>query len=268
MQQRQPRLGDILDDYCPRERRLTNHAVVAMIGDEVKQTRCTTCDADHEYKHAKVPRQRRKSDTPAALYAHPGSGGPKRVPHEPEVADGAEPRDVQAQEEVPVPGEELAIAALPESDAPSRSTPVDAAVPVDSLPHASNGNVEAIEGAQTEDHDENDNDGSDAAEEGPVHRPLIRATLPRQEGQPPPTRPAPDFTIRQPAGRQNRFRPRHQRGGEQFFGNRSNGNMGGGGGNSARGGVPRQGGGRPPQGSLTPRAPRRQGPGPGRKRSK
>ena len=36
MQQRQLRLGDILDDYCPRERRVTNHAVVAMIGEAVK----------------------------------------------------------------------------------------------------------------------------------------------------------------------------------------------------------------------------------------
>ena len=60
MQQRQLRLGDILDDYCPRERRVTNHAVVAMVGDEVKQTRCTTCDAEHDFKHAKVPRQRRR----------------------------------------------------------------------------------------------------------------------------------------------------------------------------------------------------------------
>ena len=60
MQQRRLRLGDILDDYCPRERRITNHAVVAMIEDEVKQTRCTTCDADHEYKQAKVPPPRRK----------------------------------------------------------------------------------------------------------------------------------------------------------------------------------------------------------------
>src|SRR3989338_7540768 len=60
MQQRRVRLGDVLDDYCPRERRITNHVVVAMIDDEVKQTRCTTCDADHEYKHARVPPQRRK----------------------------------------------------------------------------------------------------------------------------------------------------------------------------------------------------------------
>ena len=77
MQQRQLRLGDILDDYCPRERRVTNHAVVAMVGDDVKQTRCTTCDAEHEYKHAKVPRQRRKTDTPAALYAQVLGGRPE-----------------------------------------------------------------------------------------------------------------------------------------------------------------------------------------------
>src|SRR5262249_22022850 len=82
MQQRQLRLGDILDDYCPRERRVTNHAVVAMIGKDVKQTRCTTCDAEHEYKHAKVPRQRRKSESPAALYAQVAANGPKRVVHD------------------------------------------------------------------------------------------------------------------------------------------------------------------------------------------
>ncbi len=69
MQQRQLRLGDILDDYCPRERRVTNHAVVAMVDADVKQTRCTTCDTEHDYKHAKVPRQRRKAKTPPALYS-------------------------------------------------------------------------------------------------------------------------------------------------------------------------------------------------------
>ena len=87
MQQRQLRLGDILDDYCPRERRLTNHAVVAMVGDTVKQTRCTTCDTEHEYKHAKVPRQRRKSDAPAALYAQVAAGAPKRIAHDHPLPD-------------------------------------------------------------------------------------------------------------------------------------------------------------------------------------
>src|SRR5262247_1484680 len=74
MQQRRVRLGDILDDYCPRERRITNHAVVAMIENEVKQTRCTTCDAEHEYKQAKVPAPRKKK--PAAASLVPGSVAP------------------------------------------------------------------------------------------------------------------------------------------------------------------------------------------------
>src|SRR5205085_8652026 len=77
MEQRQLRLGDILDDYCPRERRVTNHAVVAMVGADVKQTRCTTCDTEHEYKHAKVPRQRKKTDA-AALQAPVVAGAPKK----------------------------------------------------------------------------------------------------------------------------------------------------------------------------------------------
>src|SRR5204862_214406 len=52
--------------------------------------------------------------------------------------------------------------------------------------------------------------GQPTPDEGPVHRRLIRASLPRTEGQAPPTRPNPEFTIRQPNNnRQNRFRPRH-----------------------------------------------------------
>jgi hypothetical protein len=67
MQQRRLRPGDILDDYCPRERRVTNHVVVAMVEDGVKQTRCGTCDAEHEYKEAKAPvlRRAKVSATPS-----------------------------------------------------------------------------------------------------------------------------------------------------------------------------------------------------------
>jgi hypothetical protein len=75
------------------------------------------------------------------------------------------------------------------------------------------------------------------AEEGPVHRPLIRATLPRVEGRPPAPRPGPDFTIRQPAGRGHRFRSRHHRAESLFHGGRPNG------GGPMRGG-PRQDAGR------------------------
>ncbi len=60
MEQRPLRLGDIVDDYCPRERRITNHAIVALVGDDVRQTRCSTCDAEHVYKDGREPRRRKK----------------------------------------------------------------------------------------------------------------------------------------------------------------------------------------------------------------
>jgi hypothetical protein len=86
--------------------------------------------------------------------------------------------------------------------------------------------------------------------EGPAHRRLIRATLPRLEGQPPTTRPAPDFTIRTPStGRPPRFRPRNQRG----VGQMSSGNRQGQGGNVARGGPSRGGNNRPPHSSRQSR---------------
>jgi hypothetical protein len=252
MQQRQLRLGDILDDYCPRERRLTNHAVVAMVGEDVKQTRCTTCEADHEYKHAKVPRQRRKAEAPAALYAQVLATGPKRVAHEGAASNDADGHDTPET----APHEATA-----EADEPiETSTPgiAASAEPPDEEPNAADAAVSDPD-QQPEDREE---------EEGPVHRPLIRASLPRSEGQQPPARPIPEFTIRQPGGRPNRFRPRHQRGGagQQFPGNRSNGNMHGG---PPRGGMRSTGGGgRPPLGGMPSRlAGRRQGPG-GRKRSK
>ena len=260
MQQRQLRLGDILDDYCTRERRLTNHAVVAMVGDDVKQTRCTTCDTEHEYKHAKVPRQRRKSDSPAALYAQVAAGAPKRVTASP--AAPADPND-EHTDDLEVEG------ASPQGDDGILERDEHADDPeVQPVLSPADDRVTASEDAV----EEVDEDRKD--EEGPVHRPLIRASLPR-EGQPPPARPIPEFTIRQPGGRSNRFRPRHQGGGQSFRGDRSNGNGFGGQGGSGGPGGPggqrragqRPGGGRPPQGAMPSRLARRHGPG-GRKRQK
>ena len=61
MEQRSLRLGDLVDDYCPRDRRVTNHVIVVIADDAIRQTRCQTCDAEHEYKEAKVPRKKLKN---------------------------------------------------------------------------------------------------------------------------------------------------------------------------------------------------------------
>jgi hypothetical protein len=174
MHSRQPRLGDILDDYCPRERRVTNHAVVAMIGEEIKQTRCTTCDAEHEYKKAKVPAQRKKKQGATTLYDEVLTGMPRKLAHA--VSPQTASRAAEAEEALDVAEPTASPAPAPVTVAAAPAEPAHAA---------------------PETHDES---------EGPVHRPLIRATLPRPEGQTK-ERPIPEFTARAVASRPGRFRP-------------------------------------------------------------
>lgn len=64
MQDRRYRPGDVTDDYCPRERRITDHAIVAMVDETIQRTRCGSCQAEHAYKEAKVPAPRRKPQPP------------------------------------------------------------------------------------------------------------------------------------------------------------------------------------------------------------
>jgi hypothetical protein len=180
MEQRRLRLGDILDDYCPRERRLTNHAVVAMIAEDVKQTRCTTCDAEHAYKGGKLPK-RRKKETTSALFKEVLAGhlASDATPIVPEL----EPEAVEASASLPP---EPVVEAAPE---PVAAPP---APDVQDLP--ANEQREHIEREEPP-----------QVEEGPVHRPLIRAQLPRIEGQKEERR-LPEFTIRQRGAGNGHFR--------------------------------------------------------------
>jgi hypothetical protein len=232
-QQRRLRLGDILDDYCPRERRITNHAIVAMIDDEVKQTRCTTCDADHEYKQARVPPPRRRKES---LAEHPEETASTET----------------FTEQMPITEH------MPIEEAPLPEEPVQHA---EEAPAAVENEVEE----------------SPAEDEGPVHRRLIRATLPRPEGQSP-ERKVPEFT--RPGGRGREFNGNHAGGGGQRHGRGRRAARGAQGsfGGSSRFGTPRpnspHGGQRPngnrpgPGGGQRGGRPQGQSRGPGRKRGR
>jgi hypothetical protein len=210
MEQRPLRLGDILDDYCPRERRVTNHAVVAMIEEDVKQTRCTTCDAEHVYKGGKAPR-RKKSDSTGALYKEVLAGMTDQ--------EAAPPRALPIEE--PAPTIHTVAAAIVADD------------PTDIAESEIMADREDDDDMQPADMPEDT--APPLGDEGPVHRPLIRAQLPRVEGLKV-ERQAPDFTIRQ----------NNVRGGGSFRGAGSRNNGGGAGnGNSGRfGRGPQRGGGR------------------------
>ncbi len=174
MQQRQYRPGDVLDDYCPRERRITDHAIVAMVEDGIGRTRCVVCDAEHEFKNARVPTQRKKTTT-AALFT--------QVLDNLEAPAGrlATPADTAPDPDAP---------AVPDAVEPASAPPP----PASDEGHAGDARPEP-------------------SDDRPFRRSLIRAQLPRPEGQPPTPRAIPEFTMHQPlnAGRRPgnaRFRRR------------------------------------------------------------
>jgi hypothetical protein len=131
-----------------------------MVDEDVKQTRCTTCDAEHVYKGGKAPRRRKAQ--PIA----PSASVPTMTPHE--EANSTPPTDII--------DEPIAAGAIIEHPAIIEQPAIVAEPDAERAP--------------------------DATDEGPVHRPLIRATLPRPEGIKT-ERPAPEFTIRQNNNRGN-----------------------------------------------------------------
>jgi len=52
---RDPRLGDDIDDFCVRCKRVMNHAVVSVINNEPAKVRCRTCHSDHDFRHEQPP---------------------------------------------------------------------------------------------------------------------------------------------------------------------------------------------------------------------
>jgi hypothetical protein len=224
MQQRRLRLGDILDDYCPRERRITNHAVVAMIEDDVRQTRCTTCDTEHEYKQGRLPALRRKKEPVSKAYNEVLAA----------VTTDAAMLAAQAASRAGTADAEGRQAPVSTEDAPSTPSVdgLEASAPPEPSGQAETGApAEAAAGT------------ADGAQDGPddsagrVHRRLIRATLPRPENQPT-QRPVPEFTMRQPQGRGGKFRSARGPAGRGMAAGRPGGH---GNGNSRGGGFGRAG---------------------------
>jgi hypothetical protein len=204
MQERRYRPGDVLDDYCPRERRITDHAIVAMIDDEIRRTRCGVCDTEHEYKEARVPAPRRKTNPPALFnQVLEGMNGPTR-PHAPESASA------------PENAEELRRDGLSEDLEPGQDVAAQADEPVEpTAAHVEPNPVEPVEPLEPMEPSEDEREGG-------FRRSLIRATFPRPDGQAPPQRDAPEFTIhslhnrrngQRHAGGQNKFRGRRRPGG-------------------------------------------------------
>jgi hypothetical protein len=49
------RLGDVIDDFCVRCKRIMNHSLVSLVNGEPAKVRCRTCHSDHDYRHEQPP---------------------------------------------------------------------------------------------------------------------------------------------------------------------------------------------------------------------
>ena len=50
---REVRLGDVIDDFCVKCKRIMNHSVVSMVGSDPAKVRCRTCNYEHGYRKNK-----------------------------------------------------------------------------------------------------------------------------------------------------------------------------------------------------------------------
>ncbi len=68
----EPRLGDVIDDFCVKCRRLTNHSIVSVVEGNAAKVRCRTCYHDHDYRHEQAPptkKELKRAEAEAALAA-------------------------------------------------------------------------------------------------------------------------------------------------------------------------------------------------------
>ena len=65
------RLGDDIDDYCIKCKRVNTHAIVALVNEEPARVRCRSCYHYHDFLHEqapppKVPKKMEPKPSPAA----------------------------------------------------------------------------------------------------------------------------------------------------------------------------------------------------------
>jgi hypothetical protein len=73
------RLGDVIDDFCVKCRRLTNHSIVSLVDGNAAKVRCRTCYHDHDYRHEQAPptkKELKKAEAEAAALAAAAAGNP------------------------------------------------------------------------------------------------------------------------------------------------------------------------------------------------
>ena len=80
------RLGDVIDDYCIKCRRITNHAIVSLLAGEVAKVRCRSCYHDHNYLKEIAPPSKKDLKKAELFNAVLAQADPPAAPAAEEVA--------------------------------------------------------------------------------------------------------------------------------------------------------------------------------------
>jgi hypothetical protein len=98
------RLGDVIDDYCIKCRRVTNHAIVSILNGEAAKVRCRTCYHDHDYRHEEVPPSKKDLKKAELFKEVLGTVAPDGTAPDPAAvpAVAADPEPAPAPEPAPV----------------------------------------------------------------------------------------------------------------------------------------------------------------------
>jgi hypothetical protein len=91
------RLGDELDDYCIKCRRLTNHLIVSLVDGKAAKVRCRSCYADHDYRNEIAPPSKKELARRKELFNAVLAGMAPAVPAAVEVSVEPEPLPVEPQ---------------------------------------------------------------------------------------------------------------------------------------------------------------------------
>jgi hypothetical protein len=62
------RLGDDVDDFCIKCKRLTNHTIVSLIDEKPAKVRCRACYNDHDFRNGEAPPSKKELAKKEALF--------------------------------------------------------------------------------------------------------------------------------------------------------------------------------------------------------
>jgi hypothetical protein len=123
---RAARLGDDIDDFCVKCKRVMNHSVVSILNSAPAKVRCRTCHSDHDFRNEQPPPP--KVDPRKAALFNQVLENVTRLP--------AAAVDEKTDEKAEAPVAQAPVVEAPVAEAPVAEARVAEAAPVETKPKA------------------------------------------------------------------------------------------------------------------------------------